>query len=371
MINQFLQFLKKQRLAIRLARFDSLFVISGLQSFRRQMLVARMFVRRSPGTPLIRFQRFLQAENNPLLFAAYEEFTCRTDFLPFASYLLPAEPQTLHGNVCFRTTAGLRDTDFYLRVMEEIVNEDYPELSEQLEIFKKRLDAVFDMRFYASEIEMLCAEAGGSERGCPFEVDWRQTGRGELWLSFEKSYEFSAKLPLKAQESLSRLIACLIFDKAVFMSVFNGVAYNRQGRVCLPDIDYLYPVSPELRRFAVDCITHRKEPVTLAGYKMQRLLFLLEEYCPDIQVFESWKDYLGKDYRKLAAGETRDRELLDMFSTCGLDLCTRQPVVMTDPKDIAWLLDSRRHKQDPQFRKSSVFYWGPLFLIICFLFYYF
>lgn len=106
MINQFLQFLKKQRLAIRLARFDSLFVISGLQSFRRQMLVARMFVRRSPGTPLIRFQRFLQAENNPLLFAAYEEFTCRTDFLPFASYLLPAEPQTLHGNVCFRTTAA-------------------------------------------------------------------------------------------------------------------------------------------------------------------------------------------------------------------------------------------------------------------------
>ena len=148
-------------------------------------------------------------------------------------------------------------------------------------------------------------------------------------------------------------------------------AYNRQGRVCLPGIDYLYPVSPELRRFAVDCITHRKEPVTLAGYKMQRLLFLLEEYCPDIQVFESWKDYLGKDYRKLAAGETRDRELLDMFSACGLDLCTRQPVVMTDPKDIAWLLDSRRHKQDPQFRKSSVFYWGPLFLIICFLFYYF
>ena len=126
MINRLFQFLKKQQLAIRLARFDSLFCISGLQSFRRQMLLARMFVRRSEEKPLVRFQKFLQAENNPLLWAAYEEFTCRTDFLPFASYLLPIEPQTLHGDVCFRTTAGLRDTDFYLRVMEEIVDKNVP-----------------------------------------------------------------------------------------------------------------------------------------------------------------------------------------------------------------------------------------------------
>jgi hypothetical protein len=45
--------------------------------------------------------------------------------------------------------------------------------------------------------------------------------------------------------------------------------------------------------------------------------------------------------------------------------------VMTNPKDIAYLLDSKRHKKDKRFRKSSVAYWGPLLIAACLLYYYF
>lgn len=371
MINRFLQFLKKQRLAIRLAQAGSLFVISGLRTFRYERPLARLFRRHHPYPPLLRFQKFLATENNPLLNALYEEFSCRTDFLPFASYLLPGNEQKLQGDICFCNTNGCRDQEFYFNLLQEIVEKDYPELAEQVELFKKRADAIEDMRFYGSELEMLTADVNGFEKGSSFEVNWSKTNASELWLSFDKAYDFSARLPRKVQENLSKLVAYLIFEKSVFMSVFHGVAYTEQGKICLPDIDYLYPATPALQHFAIDCITHRKEPTTLAGYKMQRLLFLLQDYCPDIKVFESWQEYLVQDYHKFPTAVVKEQELLNLFSACGLDLCTRQPLIMTDPKKISWLLDSTRHKNDPKFKKSSILYWGPLFLLICFLLYYF
>ena len=128
MINKFLQFIKKQRLAIRLARTDSLFVISGLRTFRYERPLARLFRCRLPYSPLVRFQKFLQLENNPLLNALYEEFACRTDFLPFASYLLPGDSQKLQGEVCFRNTNGFKEKEFIqvadwiVDVMDSLVN---------------------------------------------------------------------------------------------------------------------------------------------------------------------------------------------------------------------------------------------------------
>lgn len=371
MNNRFLQFIKKQRLAIRLARFNALFLISGLKTFRGTIKIAKLFVRKSKQKPLVRFQKFLLSENNPLLFAIYDELTCRTDLLPYDSYLLPEIHRTLEGEICAKTNNRLYDADFWLALCEEIVAEDYPELAEQYKLFKQRLDAVFDMRFYASELEMLCGEVGGYERGCPFEINWQKTSRNELWLYFPNKYDLSNSLSPKAQESLSRLIAYLIFDKKIFMSLFNGVAYNHQSRVCLPDIDYLYPVSPELQTYAINCVMHRQKPKTVLEYKMQRLLFLLEDYCPDIKVFETWRDYLKQDYSRLPQAENRDEELLNLFSSCGIEQCTRHPVILTNPKDIAWLLDSRRHLKNPQFKNSTFRYWGPLVVAIGLSLYFF
>ena len=244
MNNRFLQFIKKQKLAIRLDRFDALFIISGLKAFRGVISIAKLFVHKSKHCPLVRFQKFLLSENNPLLYALYDQITSRTDLLPYDGYFLPVEPQVLTGDMCLKTNKGLKGIKFYLDLCEEIIKDDYPELTEQFVLFKQRLDAVFDMRFYASELEMLCGEVGGFERGCPFDINWQKTGRNELWLDFSKKYNFSSQLPPKAQESLSRLIAYLIFDKKIFMSLFQGVGYNHQNRVCLVDIDYLYQVSP-------------------------------------------------------------------------------------------------------------------------------
>ena len=139
----------------------------------------------------------------------------------YDSYLLPIGYRSLSGEICAKTTKGLNDVSFWLALCEEIITDDYPELAEQYKLFKQRLDAVFDMRFYASELEMLCGEVGGFERGCPFEINWQKTNRNELWLYFDKKYDLSDSLSIKTQESLSRLVAYLIFDKNIVRAPQN------------------------------------------------------------------------------------------------------------------------------------------------------
>lgn len=371
MIKQFLQFIKKQKLAIRLARFDSLFIIAPLQAFRMVMPLARLFRHKSGLDPLLRFQQFLEAEHNPLLTAAYEEFSCRTDIFPEASYILPTETFALSGDIIAKTTEGLKDVDFYLSLFSQIISQNFPRLADQFQQFEKRLDAIADMRFYAAELEILCNEAAAFEYGCPFEIDWIRTSKEKLALYFDQSYEFSAKLPLQAQENLSKFMAYLIFEKSIFFSSWDGIGFNAAGEVCIVNFDYLYPVSPALRQYAVDCLTHCKEPMTVSEYKMRRALFLLEEYCPDIKVFKSWKPHFVQEINRYTTDEMADQSFLAALQANGLGLCPRQPIIMTNPQDVAFLLDSRRHKNDPQYKKSSLYYWGPLALVVGWLLFFF
>lgn len=364
MRNQFLQFIKKQKLAIRLAKFDSLFAIENLSAFRKTLPLAKLFRCQSEQNPIRRLQRFLDSENNPLLNAVYEELTSRTDILPAVAYLQPVADITLVGDVLARTIGDLGDVEFYLNLFAEIINSDYPELAEQLELFQKRLDAITDMRFYASELEMLCAEVAAFERGCPFEIDWIKSNKEKLYLYFEKSYEYSVHLPLSAQESLSRLFGYLIFEKAIFISSWNGVGYNRNGQVCLLDFDYLYPVSPSLRQYAIDYLTKGREPILVKEFKMRRALQLLEEYCPNLKVFKFWKAYFSQEIRQYASEAGADRQFVKNLEANGLGFCAHSQIMVTDPEEISYLLDSHRHKEDSQYKKSSIFYWGPLALVL-------
>jgi hypothetical protein len=54
-----------------------------------------------------------------------------------------------------------------------------------------------------------------------------------------------------------------------------------------------------------------------------------------------------------------------------LNQTSKETPPMTNPKDIAYLLDKNRHKKDPQFRKSSILYWAPLLAALIILYYFF
>lgn len=100
-------------MAISLAEHDSLFVVSGLKSFALPARLAALFRIPSDATPAERVSSFLNAEDNPLLYAAFDEITARSDVV--GSEILfdeNREERIFNGDVVFKTSEKLADDDF-------------------------------------------------------------------------------------------------------------------------------------------------------------------------------------------------------------------------------------------------------------------
>ena len=357
-------------MANHLARCDSLFVIAGLKSFLPQLRLARLLVKKSPLPPEERLRLFLEKEDNPILFALADEIAARGDLVGTTLWeRSPVRPRRLEGEELFQTSAPAADKKFYLDLCAEIVANDYPQLKEQLQFFKRRLDIVLDQRFYASELETLNENAKGD---CLFETDWFKTTRQELWLCFDEPCTYTAELSIPAQESLGRLVAFLLYEKDLFVSAYGGVGVNKAERVCFLDFDYLYPADSRLKDYAAAYFREQRRPSVLSEFKLARSLRLLEKYCKDIKVAHLFEPYWRHAVERppLSAPVAAPEEMLRRLSASGMVFRSPEVDSPKNPRDLAYLLDSTRHKRDPRFLKSSVCYLGPLFVVIYLLFKY-
>lgn len=371
MINKFLQFIKKQQLAIRLARFDCLFITDSLSTFDSVRPLAKLFRRKSRLTPVLRVQTFLEYIQSPLLFAVYEEITSRTDIVPEAAYVLPVPSRLLSGDILYRTNAPLKDRSFYLGLFREIVRRDLPELENQYKIFEKRIDTLFDMRFYGSELEHICEDAAGADTYCRYEVDWLKTNREKLYLSFDEPCRQTSSLNKEAQKNLAALFGYLLFEKSVFVSYWDSLCVNKESQVSFLNFDAVYPAYPELKRYAADFILDGRRPEKSEEYKISRGLKLLRDFCPSVRLPEFWDKYLEAESFIPREYPVPNQEFLRRLKENGMSLGQHHPIIMSDPHELSYLLRNPKLKNDPQFRKSSFFYWGPMALIFVYLLYYF
>lgn len=360
MINEILQFIKKTILAIKLARYNLLDLVSPLKTFKKASIIARFFKHKDSSPLPERIRRFLDAENNPYLYALAEEISARSDIIGSDFfYTRPLDTQVLDGSVLFKTAAAPQDAGFWLALFKELAVVDYPKLKEQYNFFERRLDILNDMRFYASELELLSESSSELERSCLYEVDWIRSDKQKLWLCFDEDCRFTAQLDVKAQESLSRLFAFLLFEKGVFVSFWNGVSVNAKGHVGLLNFDFIYPADEHLQNFGRLYVLGAIMPQTLSELKLVRGIRLMEVFCPDIKVFKFWDKYLKADI-PLRRVSTDTTGLLRHLQQSGVIVNAEIPIPHTSYEDVAYLLDNKRHKNEARYRKSSVLYWGPL-----------
>lgn len=370
MINKFLQFIKKQRLAIRLARFDCLFVIAGLQTFKYALPLARLFRRRLNGDNIQHLHNFLIFSQNPLLFALYEEAASRQDIFATPVYVFPVSDKRFAGDLLYCLAADSEDKKFYLSLFREIVRRDYPELRAQYKVFERRLDTVYDMRFRASEMELLCEASAGFSGFCPYEVDWLKTTKNKLYLCFDVPARSKRILSAAEQENLSRLFAYLFFEKSLFVSYWRSLCTGDNSRVSFLDFDAVYPVTPELKNYLLNFVGRQQKPARPEEYKLQRAVMVLQDFCPDINVFAAWSDYLNLTDFSSRVHSDNDN-LLAQLKSGGLDLGQYRPVELRSPEELAYLLETKDLKKGAQFRKSSVIYWGPMAVLFYVLLNYF
>ena len=183
-----LQFIKKLNLAISLAEHDSLFVVSGLKSFALPARLAALFRIPSDATPAERVSSFLNAEDNPLLYAAFDEITARSDVV--GSEILfdeNREERIFNGDVVFKTSEKLADDDFFIRLFGEIADVDLPQLKPQLQTFLKRLDLLRDMRFYGVAVLFRLTGHKPTNPNCAFIFPNRLSIPGNFRLPLRKT----------------------------------------------------------------------------------------------------------------------------------------------------------------------------------------
>lgn len=371
MINGILQFIKKTILAIKLARCNAYFVIVPLKSFARQRWIARWFIKKNDAKPLDNLRAFLMRENNLFLNAATDEILARSDIVGKNNfYLYYSDPRIMRNEALFKTTDNAVDKSFYLKLFAEIVRKDYPQLQEQYNFFLRRIDILSDMRFYASELEELTKAAMGFEGQNFFEVDWIRSNKEKLYMLFDQDCNLTNKLPKKTQQDLVQLFGYLLFEKNWFISSWQGIGVTSSGHAALLDFDFLYPVSDEFKTFAKAWYKEPQTPKNGYEYKLARALKLLQLYCPDVKVADLWENYLNRPDSAYKAPQP-PAQLLHNLQQHGVVVKSAPEIAFEKPEDLAYLLDSRRHKNDPRYRKSTVWYWGPLLIAIYVLYHYF
>lgn len=371
MINKILQFIKKTILALKLARYNLLGVISGLKTFRRQLLIARFFNKKNKQSLPENLRAFLQQENNPLLDALADDLSARSDIIGTDSfYLSHIEPRILKGEILFKTAAEPADKVFYRRLFAELVRKDFPEPEEQNTFFGRRLDVLQDMRLYASELEELEKNISAYDGRRCFEIDWIRCQKENLYLQFKSECQLTDKLSPEAQEDFVKLFGYLLFEKNLFVSAWQGVAVMPNGQTSLLDFDFIYQATGESKTLIKSSFDGTACPKNDIEYKLLRALKLLKHYCPQVDVAALWHNYLQLPDSKIKTPAS-GKQLLQNLQSHGVVMKTTSEIIFDEPEDLAYLLDSRRHKNDPRFRKSTIWYWGPLLIAIYFLYRYF
>ena len=366
MINRFLQFIKKQQLAVKLAKEDLLFLTEEMKTFKLVRPLASLFVHKKSVSKIRRIKRFLRDEDNPLLYVFAGEMSSLTDS-PFE--YLPFRKRRLCGDVLLKTTKNIKDNRFYTSLFSEIIKTDFPVWAKKWPDLSDNLDICKDMRLYGSELEYLSDLSAEYENCCRMDIDWIKTSRENLYVHFGRECLLTKKLPLEAQNNLSRLFAVLLLEKSVFVSLWNGILLSSDNEVGFLDFDGVYPADNRLKDYALAFIKNGRKPQTAEEWKLHRALLLLERYCPDIDCFSLWK---GIRKVNVPDKEQKDNsEMLQKMRENGFDFGTSPQAQMTNPQDIAYLLKKKNIRKEKAYRKSGFLYWAPLLLAMFLLLKYF
>lgn len=356
MINEFLQFLKKQKLANRFARADMLFLLRPLNTFQSVLPLAGLFRRPSSLSPSARTKEFLAKNQQSLPAVLAVPLALNYGIRP-----LPRQPQTLTGTLVFKQALPSSGRAEHKSLLAELAEKDWPQLP--AENLLKILDMNLDMRLFAAELERLGVENAGNNGYAAIEIDWPQTSQQELVLGFPETMTSASELPPEAQHNLADSFFRMFFLKSLLVADWPAIAYNSRGQIAWLDFSQLLPADKTQHSFALAYLQGKALPQTPSEHSVKRALNLLEIYCPDVAL-PAMAEKIG--CCPLADFQTADNnwaaQTLKGFKSMGLAGGMSEPYAVSNPEDVAYLLDSRRHLRDSRFKKSSFYYWAPLLL---------
>lgn len=363
-----IQFLKKLNLASRLAQSDCLFVVEGLKSFSGVSKIAKLWLVKNTLEPAQKIVAFLRKENNPFLTQIFNEAAAQPRISGANFYFLPQEEDKVYENKGVLKTAAYKVEWEELRdVCQEIVNQDFPELSVDFKALFPVMELKSDMRFYGVEFERLAEYTSLCSEACPLAIDWGLTDKPSLYLDPIQPLTITSNLSSSAQQNLAAVYTYLLFEKKCFPGNFSGVAVDEESRVNFAEFDYLYPFDNSLRRFLDDFIHNDAMPQNLAECHLRRSVETLRFFCPEVDLpslFDTCFLRYPDDGVSEDGEENTTDGLMNIYEAQGMVVQPYSKIPDPDGKSLRHLLQKPQLGKEAMFRKSSLWYAGLLLILI-------
>lgn len=367
-----LQFIKKLNFAVRLAKYDCLFILEPFRAFRFQLPIARLFEEKKDLLPLEKLNAFLSSEANSYLTMLFNETAARSDLLKNEFYYFNNEGERLFSDkALFKQITDNRDIAFYNRLIQEIIALDVPRLQNQWDYFQRLAELQGDMRFYGAELEHLTEYTNSQPSACCVSVEWSLTDKPELYLDLGEPVVYTQQLSQTSQQNLVKLWTYLFFEKSVFISNYNGIAVDSLERVNFIDFDYLYNADSAMRSYLYHYLADETPPSSHLEFKLQHSFRLLQTYCPSVDLPAAIKECYDKYPLEVPFQVTQSNAIMEIYSKQGMLLQPRSDIAPPNFDSLSGLLDPSKHRKDSRYKKSSFFYYFPLLILIYILWKYF
>lgn len=362
MINPFLQFLKQQQLAIKLARADSPAILRFLPGALSQLL-GRLFTKHCFGTPAEKLQDFMSAADDPIL----------TIFITEVGYRLNLNSPSVFRDSPYLLESEVSEVDaeFYSHLFRSIIRKN-SSMRPAYQSFRRRLDLLQDKRFAAAELEELSAKSRNFNHSLSFEVDWPLTDKKNLCLNFAPDTKFTDSLSSLSQQNLVALFGFLFFETDTLLSGWQQIAHNSDDKVNFFNPDSLLVSDSTLKNFAVKFITSSQTPSSWIEYKFVTAFNLLKSSCPKVDVKQVWESYIqAAPFRNSAAPSSLSANYLNSLKKTDYAAGLNSQSPSINPQELSYLLYPKREKARRHHSNSSMRIWLPLLIAIYLLYKYF
>lgn len=343
MIKDFLQFIKKTILAVKLSQQGLFEPLSKLQTFHYAIIPAQIF-----SSSKANLDSFFKQCQNMHLIRILEELLSAASLCGFPIYFLPClENKKYQNQVEISQVEDDKDELFYKTLFKEICFKDFYQAQGLFEAWQKAQDSQKDMRLYGSLLEEI------NKNNQIYEIDWIRTSKETLVLNFKQEAILTDKLSKEAQKNLVQQFANLFFAEKILVEAWRGILCAKENQVSFLPILNIQKLSLEDINFAIEYLQINKKPQTLLQSKIIYAFEMLKFYCPNINLSTMLASFLHPHIMKKAQGE---QKLLSNLNRHGVVYASKSKIKFKSPQNLAYLLDSQRHKKDNQFKKSSSLY---------------
>ena len=221
-------------------------------------------------------------------------------------------------------------------------------------------DSIKDKRLYAALLE----ETNPTNE--IYDIDWKNTSKQSLSLIFKSKAILTSVLDESQQQKFAQYCEDIIFFKKKLPLGIEAVLINEKNQYALFDILGIEYLNNENLKFIQNLITKNQIPQSFQEKRITIAILQIKNICSLLDLQTVWQLGLNINFSQ----KLSHRESLEHLQKQTLFLPKPQKINFVSAKEIYLSLLKKRKQEQKRYKKSSILFWGPLFVLFYLLLYY-